>query len=111
MVALDDEADRVLMGRDISIGGMRVNPSPHLIVGQNIKLAMHLTQGTTPLVVSARVHRSDGERGVLLRFHEVSAEVGRALMGMMEALPVVEPGGENGDTGYVVSELLEVGAR
>jgi len=107
VVALDEEVDRMLMGKDISIGGMRVSPSPHLTRGGNVKLALHLNGGS-PLVLAARVHRDDGERGVVLRFHQLSAEASSTLMNVMESMPVVAPGASGSDAGYVVSELLEV---
>jgi hypothetical protein len=105
VVALDREADRVLMGRDVSLGGMRVSASPHLTIGSDVKIAIHLTEGA-PLTVRARVHRDDGERGVVLRFHQLPPEASAAFMNLMETTPVVTPG--EGDGGLVVSELLEV---
>ena len=46
VIALGEEATRVLMGRDISFGGMRVNPNPLLKVGENVRLAIHVTAST-----------------------------------------------------------------
>jgi hypothetical protein len=106
VVALDQEADRVLMGRDLSPGGMRVSPSPHLRTGGDVKIAIHLNDAA-PLTLRARVHRDDGERGVVLRFHELPPEASAAFMSLMETTPVVAPGEED-DGGLIVSELLEV---
>ena len=50
----------------------------------------------------------DGERGVVLRFHQLSPEASATLMSVMQSMPVVAPGSSDEDTGYVVSELLEV---
>jgi hypothetical protein len=108
VIALGDQATRVLMGRDISAGGMRVNPNPHLAVGEDVRLAIHLGDRDVPLVVRARVHRDDGERGMMLRFHELAEEETRFLNSMLEVLPVVEPGdADAADTGFIVSEILE----
>lgn len=106
VIALGEEATRVLMGRDISIGGMRVNPSPLLVVGQNVRLAIHVENRDVPLVVTAKVHRDDGERGVVLRFHGLEPDCSRTLNQMIDALPVVEPGGPNAGSGMIVSEIL-----
>ena len=105
VIALGEEANRVLMGRDISIGGMRVNPNPLLIVGQNVRLAIHVGDREIPLVVTARVHRDDGERGIVLRFHGLEPEAARTLNQMLEILPVIEPGAK-AESGMIVSEIL-----
>jgi hypothetical protein len=70
IVALEQEADRVLTGRDVSPGEMPVSASPHLTVWNDVKLAIHLPKGV-PLTIRTKVQRDDGERGVVLRFHEL----------------------------------------
>lgn len=104
VVALGEEATRVLMGHEISVGGMRVKPTPGLAVGTELDLAVHVESRDKPLVVRARVHRDDGESGLVLRFHELDAEVRRYLNDMMDQLPVVD-GGEDGGS-FLVTEIL-----
>jgi len=104
VIELGDEASRVLMGRDISIGGMRVDPNPNLRLGEDLRLAIHLGDREAPLVVGARVHRDDRERGMVLRFHELSAEASRYLNRTVDTLPLVDP--ERGE-GMLVTEILE----
>jgi len=106
VIALGDAATRVLMGRDISLGGMRVNPNPLLKVGDDVRLAIHVGGQDAPLVLTARVHRDDGERGVVLRFHELDREASRLLDLMLESLPIFEPGGSPAAPGLIVSEIL-----
>lgn len=106
VIALGDEASRVLMGRDISVGGMRVGPNPNLHVGEDLQLAVHLGDRELPLVVRARVHRDDGERGVVLRFHDLAEEASRYLDETVDALPLVDA---DGSEGVLVTEILEVG--
>jgi hypothetical protein len=106
VVALSEEATRVLVGRDISVGGMRVNPNPRLSVGDDIRLAMHVEQLSVPLVVTAKVHRDDGERGLVLRFHHLEPEAARALDAMLDTLPVIDPSASDPGTGQVVTEIL-----
>lgn len=106
VIALGEEATRVLMGRDISLGGMRVNPNPLLKVGDDVRLAIHAGSQEVPLVVTARVHRDDGERGVVLRFHEMDREAAEILDHMIEELPVIEPGAPQAAPGMIVSEIL-----
>ena len=86
---LDEEAARVLMGRDLSRGGMRVNPNPLLAVGMKLRLAVHAETRETPLILNAVVDRDDGERGLVLRFGDLSAELSRYLDYVIHALPLV----------------------
>jgi PilZ domain len=104
--ALGREATRVLVGRDISTGGMRVEPNPLLRLGEDFQLAVHVG-AADPLFVTARVHRDDGERGIVLRFHALSPDGVRLLERMVAERPVVEPGERGEDTALVVSEILD----
>jgi hypothetical protein len=60
IIALGDEAARVLIGRDISVGGMRIDPTPGLAMGDRLKVAVHVRPDGQPLVVSAEIVRDDG---------------------------------------------------
>ena len=102
VVALGDEAARVLIGRDLSIGGMRVERAPNLAVGQRFKIALHVSPGQTPLVLQAEIIRDDGMRGFAVRFQDVDEGAARYLAKMVDSLPVLA-GGE----GVVVSEIVE----
>jgi len=109
VIALGEQASRVLIGRDLSLGGMRVEPVPGLRVGRDLRLALHDGSRAFPLVVSARVVRDDGERGHVLRFTRLDEAGRRYLEGLLESLPTLaDPRGE-GQEGeeLVVSEMLE----
>jgi hypothetical protein len=110
VVALDEEAARVLVGHDLSAGGMRVAPNPALFVGQLLRVALYGSPGETPLVLEARVARDDGERGLVLRFGAASDSAGRYLKKLLDALPVLD-GGRSPAPGLVVSEILEAEER
>jgi hypothetical protein len=110
VLALGGEAARVLLGRDLSAGGMRVDPHPGLGVGDELQLALHLGVRREPLVVRARVERDDGEQGFVLVFHDLDAADRRELEGMLELLPMVEmPDSGEATGGLVVSEILGAG--
>jgi hypothetical protein len=66
-----DEGPAVLRGRDLSVGGVRIEPSPGLSVGSVMQLAVHVKPGTTPLVLDARVTRDDAEDGLVLQFQDL----------------------------------------
>jgi hypothetical protein len=108
VVALGVEAARVLLGRDISLGGMRVDPSPEVSVGDELRIALHVRAREKPVVVRARVSRDDGEDGLVLQFRELSPSAERYLRRMVDFLPIlaVRAEGEAG-SGVIVSEILE----
>jgi hypothetical protein len=102
VVALGEEAARVLIGRDLSVGGMRVERAPSLAVGQQLKIALHVAAGETPLVLDAEVLRDDGERGFAVRFSDVDEASARYLAKMVGSLPVLVEG-----EGVVVSQIVD----
>ena len=73
VVALDEQAARVVVGRDLCLGGMRIAASPDLAVGDVLRLALHAGSETEPLVVLAGVERDDGEEGLVLAFAALTA--------------------------------------
>jgi PilZ domain-containing protein len=108
VLALGDEAARVLLGRDLSAGGMRVDPHPDLRVGEQLRLALHLGVCPEPLVVRARVERDDGEGGLVLVFHELAEDARSELERVLSLLPVVEmPDSGEETSGLVVSQILD----
>jgi len=107
IVALGDEAARVLIGRDLSVGGMRVDATPGLAMGDQLEIAVHVRSDGQPLVVSAEVARDDGPDGMALRFVDLNPEAIAALAQMISALPtIIEPNDSRGGAGVVVSELV-----
>jgi len=72
VVALDQEAARVLVGRDLSYGGMRIAATDVVDVGDTLRVALHCGTELEPLVVLATALRDDGEAGVVLTFQELS---------------------------------------
>ena len=102
---LDEEAARVLMGRDLSRGGMRIDPDPRLALGMKLQLAVHAETRELPLILHAVVDRDDGERGLVLRFCDLSAEITRYLDYVIHALPLVID--DDDDEGCLIAELVE----
>jgi len=108
VIVLSDEAARVLLGRDLAAGGMRVEADADLVMGDRLRIALHVRSGEVPLVVKARVIRDDGERGMVLSFEGLSDADRAYLEKMVQSLPVVcgaDAGEEDG--GVVVTEILE----
>lgn len=113
VVSLHDEARRVLIGRDISPEGMRVESQPDLQTGRVLHLAIYAAAGEPPIAVRARVVRNDGAAGVALRFDEVSGGASRRIEELVARLPGVEPlqDGECAALGSVVSRVLGDGVN
>jgi hypothetical protein len=109
IIALGEEATRVLMGRDISLGGMRVGATPGLSVGDCVQIALHVRPGVSPLVVHAEVTRDEAEDGLVLAFRDLNDSSRSYLETMVEFLPILAVGDEdeNESEGVVVSEILE----
>lgn len=108
VVALDRTATRVLVGRDLSVGGMRVDRHPSLGANQTFRLSIHIREGELPFVVRAKVGRDDGAAGVLLHFDAPNLAVQEQLRKALRDLPILE--GEPGalPEGVILSEIVEI---
>jgi len=104
---LDDEADSVLLGRDLSVGGMRVEYHPNLQIGDVLELAVYGLPREEPIVVKARVAQDAGD-GLGLAFDGLEPAVQARLERLVTRLPSVESlqGGEAAGLGSVVSRVL-----
>jgi hypothetical protein len=71
--AFGERALRVLVGRDLSADGMRIQPQPEIWVGDHLQLAIYGDAGDPPMLIWGRAERSDGNRGVLIRFDPLDA--------------------------------------
>jgi hypothetical protein len=107
VIALGAEAGRVLMGRDLSLGGMRVDAHPDLHVGDQLSIGLHLRAREKPLIVRAQVVRSDEQKGFALAFHELSVEAESYLRSMIDFLPILSVHEGDVDAGVMPAEILE----
>lgn len=108
--AFGNRALRVLVGRDLSMQGMRVERFPGLEVGDRLHVALYGdAEEADPLLVWATVSRDDGEDGMALVFDEVGRGIARKLEALVCSLPAVESlhDDECGAMGTVVGEVLE----
>ena len=109
MVATSGDTRKVLMGRDLSAGGMRIERLPGIALGERFRLALYGPSPLEPFEVSARVIRDDGEEGLALAFEAVDPAVAEALEKLVACLPDVESleEEESHAMGAVLSELLD----
>jgi hypothetical protein len=108
IVALANDKSRVLIARDLSVGGMRTDSDPSVAVGDELKVALPLVVGQAPLVMKARVIRDDGESGLVLQFQDVSEETAAFLEEKSSFLPICDSPFEEEEPAWViVSEILD----
>ena len=103
---------RALIGRDLSIGGMLVEPNADLVVGEQIKLILFGHSDKEPIVVHASVLRDNGSLGMALRFGELGCATQARLEELVESLPIRSSRGLDGAAieggqPVVVSELVQ----
>ena len=106
--AFSKRALRVLVGRDLSAGGMRIDPLPGLEIDDRLHLAIYGDAGESPFLVWATVRRNDGDSGMALRFDPLDREISDRLERLIGSLPAVESlhDTEAEAMGTVVSEIL-----
>jgi hypothetical protein len=100
---------RVLIGRDLSSAGMRIERVDGLEQGDRFRLALHGPGLLEPLLVEADVARDDGPAGLALVFRDLEPESRRALDKLAACLPDVgslEEGDCDGLVGAILSELV-----
>jgi hypothetical protein len=109
VVARSDEARRMLIGRDLSTRGMRVEPHADVSIGDRFRLALYGVDSPEPLIVSASVIRDDGDAGLALRFDVLSKQTGSDLEKLVACLPDLDSlrEGESFGLGAVIGEVLE----
>jgi hypothetical protein len=113
VVALDEEAARVLVGHDLSAGGMRVDSNPAVAVGDMLRVALHCGTQMEPIVVVAKALRDDGDEGLVLGFENLSPTQREHLEKIIASSgPIRTPHAEDSTEGdradsLVVGELLE----
>lgn len=113
VVALGEQAARVVVGRDLCFGGMRIAANPALTVGDVLRIALHAGTETEPLVVLAGVERDDGDDGLVLAFAELTAGQRDRLEKIIAASSAIQTPGDFADEveSLVVGELLARVAR
>jgi len=95
---------RILIGRDLSTQGLRVEREATFALGDELKLALYGGVGSNPVMLKAVVERDDGELGWYLRFEALTPAAARDIEKLLDSLvPVDPPEG----AGRVLTEVLE----
>jgi hypothetical protein len=108
VIARGADRPRVLIGQDLSLGGMRIDSPEDLPLGAEFQLALHAGGALKPLVVDARVVRHDGPGGAGLAFVGLD-ECGREHLSKLvhEHLPFAGPDGRPAVVSEIVGERCE----
>jgi len=86
-----------LVGRDLSMDGVRVEAHPSLVLGERMRLVLFDNPGGDPITLHGEVARDDGPRGWWLRFaaldNQARSRVAQAIQSLasIESLESPEP--------------------
>ena len=108
VVQIDEEARVVqaLLGRDLSVDGIRVVRQLGLAPGNKLRLALFDTSQQEPLILSAEVSRDDGGSGLFLHFVDLSAEITARIENIVAQLPAIESIDPHGDANVVPAGVV-----
>jgi hypothetical protein len=108
VIALAESGARVLLARDLSSGGLRVEGAPGLAPGARVRVALHGSPLPGALVLSARVTRRGVAGDLVLRFEDVDAATSERLAKLLADQPEIEAlgPGRGGTRRRLVARLL-----
>lgn len=108
LVAESAEGPFVLIGRDLSPGGMRIERHPDLHLGDSFQIGLRGPGATDPFLVEAEIVRDDGPEGFGVRFATIDRKRAAELEKMVACLPDVESleDGEIAGLGAILSEII-----
>ena len=108
IVAEGQDGPVVLIGRDLSAGGMRIERIGLLTLGDRFRMALHGPTLGEPFIVHAEIARDDGDDGFALVFDGVDPTTALELEKLVACLPDVESldAGEIGGLGAILTEIL-----
>jgi hypothetical protein len=108
VVQIDEEARVVqaLLGRDLSLDGIRVVRQLGLVPGDKLRLALFDTSQQEPLILSAEVSTDDGGSGLFLHFVDLSEEMTARIEEIVARLPAIESIDPHGDAKVVPAGVV-----
>jgi hypothetical protein len=113
VMALDEEAARVLRGRDLSMSGMHIVSNATVPIGSLVRIALHAGTGMESLVLLSRAIRNDGQDGMVLTFENLDPFQREQLEKIIGGTCQIRETGDSdracseGEECLVIGELLE----
>jgi hypothetical protein len=106
--AFGTRALRVLVGRDISVGGMKIESNPDLEIGDRLHLAIYGDASEEPFLLWGTILRSDGNGGTAVAFDPVHPSIAKKLEALVASLPALESlhDDEAAAMGTVLTEII-----
>jgi hypothetical protein len=89
VTALLGGGEYVILGRDLSIAGMRSEPLPEFPVGTSLELAIYGSSGAEPVLVQAVVSRDDGPLGTVFHFESIAPGESKRLEAIITRGPEI----------------------
>jgi hypothetical protein len=89
VTALLGGGEHIILGRDLSIAGMRSEPIPEFPVGMRLELAIYGPSGAEPVLVQAVVSRDDGPLGTVFRFESMAPGDAPRLQAIIAGKPEI----------------------
>jgi hypothetical protein len=108
IVQIDEDARVVqaLLGRDLSIAGIRVARQLGLTPGCKLQLALFDTPHQEPLILNAEVSRDDSGSGLFLHFVGLSTEMTDRIEEIVAQLPAVESIDPHGNANVIPAGVV-----
>jgi len=102
---------QAVVSRDISAGGMRLDPDPDISEGDELKLALYGAKGSPPLVLRGVIVHADAQMGLGLEFVDVSPKMKQRLETLVNESPIFGPAPDDASEGgrqqVVVTEIVD----
>ncbi len=87
LAALSSQLPYLLVARDLSLEGLRVDPLPWAQIGTRLEVSFPVPGQEIPIGLPVIVLRQDGRRGTILRFAELEPGQEQALRALLMLLP------------------------
>jgi hypothetical protein len=109
VVALDEEAARVLLACDLSEGGMRIVSNATIPIGAEVRIALHSGAQIEPLTLRSRVIRDDGPDGMVLAFENLDPTQREDLLKIIASSGQIHEVGDPDAAQSKVDDFLVIG--
>ncbi len=90
VISIHQLGDQAMVGRDLSLGGMRVERCEGLAVGDRFRIAIYASAREEPLVVGAAVVQDYGDSSFGISFDKLELAAAARLEKLVASLPAVE---------------------
>lgn len=111
IVTLGEEAAHVVIGRDLSMGGLRIEPHGALECGQAVSVALHGADLSVPLVLGGVVARDDGDAGLVICFSPLAPAQRSGLEKVLAERSSLDSLRAEGDGARVLAEIQPAGEK